>query len=246
MTITPHTPQHPYGRPVRAIAAAACLAAVALTTAGPAAAAGPTSEWVTLDDTFTWDDCGFPSSSTTPAAALPRLDRRDRATVRRWVLAPDSKSSYTNPITGDSVTSGDPFVVHRYNNSDGTITVGISGLRFHLRGGGTVYVDSGRDILLFTESGRTVLSSVGPVPTSARHLAPPSGDLRRRPHRRRLDRRGRIRVQRPVPRQPPGPARVTHAEPGVVKSGRKTPGVAQLLAALGPGHSGQIRRGQYR
>lgn len=163
MTITPHTPQHPHGRPVRAIAAAACLAAVALTTAGPAAAAGPTSEWVTLDDTFTWDDCGFPvvQHDTGRLHFLVWTDETGQ-TVRRWVLAPDSKSSYTNPVTGDSVTSGDPFVVHRYNNSDGTITVGISGLRFHLRGGGTVYVDSGRDILLFTDSGRTVLSSVGP------------------------------------------------------------------------------------
>jgi hypothetical protein len=166
MTTTPHTPQHPSHRLVRAfaaLAAATCLAAGALTTAGPAAAAGPASDWVTLDDTFTWDDCGFPvvQHDTGRLHFLVWTDETGQI-VRRWVLAPDAKSSYTNPASGASVTSGDPFVVHRYNNSDGTITVRISGLRFQLRGGGTVYVDSGREILLFTESGRTVLSSVGP------------------------------------------------------------------------------------
>jgi hypothetical protein len=167
MTISRLTQRELSRRPVRAVAAlaaAACLAAAgALTTAGAATAAGPTSEWVTLEDTFTWDDCGFPvvQHDTGRLHFLVWTDESGQA-VRRWVLAPDAKSSYTNPATGASVTSGDPFVVHRYNNADGTITVHISGLRFQLRGGGTVYVDSGRDILLFTESGGTVLSSVGP------------------------------------------------------------------------------------
>jgi hypothetical protein len=166
MTITPDTPQHPSRRPVRtlaALAAAACLAVGALTAAGPAVAAGPASDWVTLDDTFTWDDCGFPvvQHDTGRLHFLVWTDETGQV-VRRWVLAPDAKSSYTNPATGASVTSGDPFVVHRYNNSDGTITVRVSGLRFQVRGGGIVYVDSGRDILLFTGSGRTVRSSVGP------------------------------------------------------------------------------------
>lgn len=166
MTITPDTPQHPSRRPVRAIAALAAatfLAAGALTGAGPATAAGPASDWVTLDDTFVWDDCGFPviQHDTGRLHFLAWTDETGQ-TIRRWVLAPDAKSSYTNAATGASVTSGDPFVVHRYNNADGSITVRISGLRFQVRGGGTVYVDSGREILLFTESGRTVLSSVGP------------------------------------------------------------------------------------
>jgi hypothetical protein len=166
MTITTDTSQHQPRRAVRAIAALAAatlLAVGVLATAGPAAAAGPTSDWVTLDDTFTWDDCGFPvvQHDTGRLHFLAWTDETGQ-TVRRWVLAPDAKSSYTNPATGASVTSGDPFVVHRYNSSDGSITVRISGLRFQLRGGGTVYVDSGRDILLFTESGVTVLSSVGP------------------------------------------------------------------------------------
>ena len=30
-----------------------------------ARAAAPMQEWISIDETFTWDDCGFPSRSTT-------------------------------------------------------------------------------------------------------------------------------------------------------------------------------------
>lgn len=167
MTTPRRTPAPLFRRPVRATlalaTAAGLAAAAALTAAGPAAAAGPTSEWVTLDDTFTWDDCGFTvvQHDTGQLHFLVWTDDAGQI-VRRWVLAPGAKSTYTNPATGASVTSGDPFVVRRYHNPDGTMTIHISGLRFQLRGGGSVYVDSGRDILLFSESGPAVLSSVGP------------------------------------------------------------------------------------
>ena len=36
------------------------LVALALAGASAAYGAAPTHEWVSLDDTFTWDDCGFP------------------------------------------------------------------------------------------------------------------------------------------------------------------------------------------
>ena len=149
-------------RALAAVVAAACLGAAV--TAAPAAAAGPVSEWATLDGSlFTWDDCGFPVVQQ-DTGRLHFLAWQDDtgATVRRWVLAPGAKSTYTNAATGASVTSGDPFVVHRFNDADGSITLHISGLAFHVRGGGTTYVDAGRDIVVFTDSGRTVLSSVGP------------------------------------------------------------------------------------
>ena len=159
------TSTRPTLRAVTAVLAAACLGATgAAVTAAPAAAAGPVSEWVTLDGSlFTWDDCGFPVVQQ-DTGRLHFLAWQDDAgnTVRRWVLAPGARSTYTNATTGASVTSGDPFVVHRYNAADGTITLHISGLSFHIRGGGTVYVDSGRDIVVFADGGRTVLSSVGP------------------------------------------------------------------------------------
>jgi hypothetical protein len=51
--------------------------------------------------------------------------------------------------------------VHKSDGAD-SVTVAFTGLRFALPGGGKAYVDSGRDVVVFSAAGAQLLSSVGP------------------------------------------------------------------------------------
>ena len=145
------------------------LLAVAATTALGAAstvahAAAPVHEWVSVDETFTWDGCGF-TVEEHDVGALHFVSWYDASGVRtrRLVLAPGFRITYTNPATGASVTSVNPFVVHRSANPDGSDTIAFTGLAFALQGGGQAYVDSGRDVIVFSAGNAEVVSSVGPT-----------------------------------------------------------------------------------
>jgi hypothetical protein len=145
------------------------LLAVAATTALAAAstvahAAAPLHEWITIDETFTWDDCGFVVEQH-DVGRLRFVEWFDDSGVRtrRLVLAPGFRITYTNPATGASVSSVNPFVVHRSTNPDGSETIAFTGLAFALRGGGQVFVDSGRDVIVFAAGNVELVSSVGPT-----------------------------------------------------------------------------------
>jgi hypothetical protein len=144
------------------------LLAIAVLTALAAAATAayamaPEHEWVSIDETFTWDDCGFVVEEH-DVANLHLISWYDAsgARTRQLVLAPGARITWTNPVTGASVTTANPFAVHKRDNPDGSATIAFTGLVFAIPGAGRAYVDSGRDVILFSSGGIDLLSSVGP------------------------------------------------------------------------------------
>ena len=144
------------------------LVVVAMVTSLAAAAtlaraAGPTQQWIDVDETYSWDDCGF-TVVQHDVITLHRLTWFDESgdPSRRFVAAPGSKITWTNPATGKSVTSANPFTVHIRFNPDGSMLVAFTGLNFQIKGDGKVYVDSGRDLVLFADGSVEPLKSSGP------------------------------------------------------------------------------------
>lgn len=145
------------------LVAVATIISAALAVTSTAHAGPPVHEWVQIDDTFTWDDCGFPVEER----AVGRLhfvswydDSGNR--TRQLVAAPGSRVTWRNPETGASVTSGTPYVVHKQDNPDGSATIAFTGLGFALNGGGSAYVSSGRALILFSDDGVEFLAGAGP------------------------------------------------------------------------------------
>jgi len=141
----------------------AAIAASLAVAVAPAGAAKPVQEWVPIDETFTWDDCGF-AVEEHDVLLLHFTSWYDPSGVRtaQLVAAPGAKITYTNPDTGESVTIANPFVVHKTDNPDGSQTIAFTGLFFSLPGGGSRYVDSGRDLVIFSSGDVQLLASVGP------------------------------------------------------------------------------------
>ena len=144
------------------------LIAVAVVTSLTAAAtlaraAAPVQDWVSIDDTFTWSDCGF-TVEEHDVVTLHFISWYDAsgARKRQIVAAPGARITWTNPATGASVTTANPFVVHKADNPDGSATIAFTGLSFAINGGGKAYVDSGRDVIVFSPGNIELLSSVGP------------------------------------------------------------------------------------
>jgi hypothetical protein len=144
------------------ISVAAIAASLAVAVA-PAGAATPVREWVPIDETFTWDGCGF-AVQEHDVLRLHFISWYDASGTRtaQVVVAPGARITYTNPATGASVTIANPFVVHKSANPDGSQTIAFTGLFFSLPGGGSRYVDSGRDLIVFSSGGVQPVSSVGP------------------------------------------------------------------------------------
>ena len=150
--------------PLRALAIAGGVAAlIAPVAASPALAGTPVREWVSIDETFVWDDCGFPveQHDTLRLHFVSWFDDSGNR-ERQGVLAPGARSTYTNLDTGASVSAVNPYAVHKTDNPDGSATIAFTGLAFAIQGGGTVYVSSGRSVILFTETGITELAGSGP------------------------------------------------------------------------------------
>jgi len=144
------------------------LLAVAIVTSLAAAAtvaqaAPPVHEWLSIDDTFTWDDCGF-AVEERDVARLHLISWYDESgnRTRQIVTAPGARITWTNPATGASVTTPNPYAVHKRDNTDGSVIIAFTGLSFVIPGGGRAYVDSGRDVILFSDGGIELLSTVGP------------------------------------------------------------------------------------
>jgi hypothetical protein len=150
-------------RRILILLALAAVAPLAL-AAGPASAAEPEHEWLSVDETFTQSNCGFPivQHDVVNLHFISWFDDSGSRT-RQTVTAPGTRITWTNPQTGASVTSANPFVVHKTDNADGTTTIAFTGLDFAIPGGGHAYVSSGREVIVFSPSeGVEVLSSVGP------------------------------------------------------------------------------------
>ena len=142
-----------------AIAVATSLVgAVALAHAAP-----PVRERVAIDFTVTFDDCGLVVEEHA-VGTLHFISWYDASgnRQRELVAAPGAHITWTNPATGASVTTANTFVVHKQDNPGGSVTVAFTGLVFAIQGGGRAYVESGRDVVVFSAGGVDVLSSSGP------------------------------------------------------------------------------------
>ena len=141
-----------------AIAVATALAA-AVTSAH---AAAPVHEWVPIDERFTFD-CGFPVEEHFVATLhLVSWFDESGARTKQIVTAPGARITWTNLVTDASVTTSNPFAVHKRDNPDGSSTIAFTGLRFALHGPGQAYVDSGREVIVFSPGNVELLSSAGP------------------------------------------------------------------------------------
>jgi hypothetical protein len=154
------------------------LLSVALVTSliavgASANAAAPVNEWVPIDETFTFDECGF-AVEEHDVFNLHFISWYDEsgARHRQLVLAPGARITWTNPETGASITTANPFVVHKSDNPDGSATIAFTGLAFVATGGGPAYVESGRELILFSpDTGVEPLSSAGPTADLCEALA---------------------------------------------------------------------------
>ena len=94
------------------------LLAVAIVTSLAAAAtvaqaAPPVHEWLSIDDTFTWDDCGF-TVEEHDVATLHLISWYDESgnRTRQIVTAPGARITWTNPATGACNPSGQASAPH--------------------------------------------------------------------------------------------------------------------------------------
>lgn len=139
------------------------LAALALAGASSAQAAPPIRESVAFDQTFTWDDCGFPVEENVVGTLnfISWFDESGKRT-RQLVTAPGFRVTWRNADTGESVSSASPYVVRKEDNPDGSATIAFTGLVSAITGGGRAYVTSGRVVIVFSDAGIDVLSAAGP------------------------------------------------------------------------------------
>jgi hypothetical protein len=139
------------------------IISAALAVAAPARAAAPVHERVVVDSTVTFDFCGFPVEESLKGTLQTTswFDESGNRT-RETVTAPGLRITWTNGDTGASVSSGNPFVVHKTDNADGSVTVMFTGLGWVMNSGGSAYVSSGRAVLVFSEAGVELLAASGP------------------------------------------------------------------------------------
>ena len=135
---------------------------MSLAAATAASAAGPVHEWIPIDETFTWDGCGFEvvEHDQLNLHFVSWFDA-DGNRTRQVVLAPSATITYTNPDTGASVTTRSPYSVHKTDNPDGSVLISFTGLAFALLDGGESYVAAGRDVIVWSPDDVQLISSAG-------------------------------------------------------------------------------------
>ena len=148
----------------------AIVIAMSISAVATVANAAPTREWVPIDETFTFNDCGFPIQERDQLRLrFVTWSDADGNRTRQLVVAPGAKITYTGP--GGSVTTANPFAVHKTYNADGSATIAFTGLVFAINGGGRVYVDSGRELIVFDNGDVQPVSDAGPTDDLCEALA---------------------------------------------------------------------------
>lgn len=139
------------------------IISAALAAAAPARAAAPTHEWVSLDESFTHDMCGFTVEESFVGTLhfISWFDDAGKRT-RQLVAAPNFRVTFRNPATGESVTTASPYVAHKQDHPDGSVTVAFTGLVGAITGGGRAHVTAGREVVVFSANGAEVLVKAGP------------------------------------------------------------------------------------
>lgn len=114
-----------------------------------------------IDDTFLAQRlCGFPVEIRTTGTAVVHVFPTDLFDPRVIITAPETRLTFTNVVTGESVWTPSVNMVMQIPNEDGTGTKTLRGLlwRLVLPGEGLVTADVGRIDFLFTfdEAGNIV------------------------------------------------------------------------------------------
>ena len=126
----------------------ACASLVALglsTTVG--AASGPVIFRQSVDDTFVTTFCGFPMEVRTTGTAVVHLFLDDEGNFDRVIItAPETRLTFINLDTGESVWTPSVNMVRDEANDDGTGTQSLRGLLWRLivPGQGLITADVGR------------------------------------------------------------------------------------------------------
>lgn len=139
------------------------LVAITLAGASTAQAAAPEHRWVSIDEMFTWDDCGFTVEESVVGTLhfSSWFDDAGKLT-RQTVTAPNFHVTFRNPANGESVTTASPYVAHKEANPDGSLTIAFTGLVGSITGGGRAFVTTGREVIVFSDGGVELVSKVGP------------------------------------------------------------------------------------
>jgi hypothetical protein len=99
------------------------LTLAALVAAAPSAqAAPPTHERVPIDDTFTDESCGFPVRVQVTGFMLVIEWVDEDGTIRRFEGFPQARTTFTNVITGESITASAAGSAHITDYPDGSFT----------------------------------------------------------------------------------------------------------------------------
>jgi hypothetical protein len=137
----------------------------ALVAAAPSAqAAPPTHERVPIDDEFTDQSCGFPVQVHVTGFMLVIEWADEDGTIRRFEGFPQARTTFTNLITGESITVSAAGSAHITDNPDGSFTaVGTGNWGFPVdpeTGEPGVVLFSGRWVFIEAQ-GTTSFSFVG-------------------------------------------------------------------------------------
>lgn len=132
---------------------------VALTLFFANVAAGPIIYTDQVDDTFVTGYCGFPMEIHTTGTAVIHLFLNENGGFDHAIVtSADTKMTFTNLNTGESVWTPSVNMVLAEDNGDGTGTQSLRGLFWHLivPGEGLITADVGRldYLLVLDENGQ--------------------------------------------------------------------------------------------
>jgi hypothetical protein len=121
----------------------------------PARAAGPDFFLVPVDDSFSLDDCGFTIEGRTTGSIKVHDFLDEQGNLVREIANFNLKTTYTNPATGDTLTSisaGPDKLTVNEDNSATLASIGIVA-RIVAPGQGLLAVQVGTIHLFFTDPG---------------------------------------------------------------------------------------------
>lgn len=152
-------------RIMKRLAVVLLLTLAAVAVAAPSAqAAPPTHERVPIDDEFTDGSCGFPVQVHVTGFMLVIEWVDEDGTIRRFEGFPQARTTFTNLITGESITVSAAGSAHITDNPDGSFTaVGTGNWGFPVdpeTGEPGVVLLSGRWVFIEAQ-GNTSFSFVG-------------------------------------------------------------------------------------
>ena len=138
-------------------AGAAALTIFGVAAAGSASATPPDRFSFHVDDTFwsrTSEDCGFDILLHLEGTmTFTDFYHRDGTLSRNLATYPSLFYTFINAATGESVTSRSPDPEHATFESDGSVTLAVTGLVMNLAGSGQRAIQAGRFVVTIDADG---------------------------------------------------------------------------------------------